>query len=120
MKLQTLQSAIADYTKRTGEEVECDDQCAVKILPTNEWMIWKLGVRDGTPFFWIDQVYAKSFTSFVPFIQEVCKAAEVTIIVTATQRPKAHYRKWKMELIEEYDYGNRHYHLLKGDIKNLK
>ena len=86
-------------------------------------MIWKLGTRDGVSFFYIDQTFAKSFSVFVPFIQEVCQAAEITTIVTATTRkPTAHVKKWKMIHLPEldYEYEGRHYHVLKGDIQNLK
>lgn len=120
MKLDSIESAIKDYERITKEPVECDEKSAVKILPTNEFMIWRLGVYENTPYFYIDQTYAKNFSNFVPFIKEVCKAAGIKTIVTATQRPKAHYRKWKMELLKEYDFDGRHYYLLKGDIKNLK
>jgi hypothetical protein len=120
MKLSSITEAMADYTRITGEEVECDARSEVKILPTNEWMIWRLGVLEGIPYFYIDQTYAKSFSVFCPFIREVCAAAEITTIATATQRPKAFLRKWKMEIVSEYTHEGRNYTLLQTHISNMK
>jgi hypothetical protein len=118
----TLKDSIAKYQDKTGETFEVPPDCAIKIID-NEFMIWKLGIREGVPFFWIDQSYAKSFSTFVPFIREVCKAAEIEWIVTATQRnPKIYEKKWKMERIPEFDYEHdgRSYFILKGHIINLR
>ena len=122
MQPSTIQEAIADYTKRTGETVECDEHSAVKIIDNN-FMIWRLGIREGVPYFFIDQTYAKSFPVFVPFIREVCKAADITTIVTATTRnPRAHQKKWSMVRVPEHDYTHegRYYYVLKSHISNLR
>ena len=122
MKLSNLQEAIADYEKITGETFLQSPDLALKVLG-DCFMLWKLAIRDGVPFFWIDQTYAKSFSVFVPFIKEVCQMAEIETIVTATTRkPNAHIKKWKMFHLPEldYEYEGRHYHVLKGDIQNLK
>lgn len=118
-----LSESITKYERITGEGFEIPDDHTIKIMPTGEFMVWKLGVHDSIPFFFINQTYAKSFSAFVPFIKEVCKAAGIETIVTATTRnPRAHIKKWKMERLPEFDYEHegRSYFMLKGHISNLK
>ena len=120
--MSNIQDSIKKYEQLTGETFLQPADCAIKIID-NDFMIWKLGIREGVPFFYIDQTYAKSFSVFVPFIREVCQVAEITTIVTATTRkPNAHIKKWKMIYLPDldYEYEGRHYHVLKGDIQNLK
>ena len=122
MNLNSLSETITKYEQITGETFLQPADCAIKIID-NEFMIWRLGTRDGVSFFYIDQTFAKSFSIFVPFIKEVCQVAEITTIVTATtRRPNAHIKKWKMFHLPEldYEYEGRHYHVLKGDIQNIK
>ena len=117
-----IQDSIAKYEQLTGETFLQSPDLALKVIGDN-FMLWRLGIREGVPFFYIDQCFAKSFSVFVPFIKEVCQVAEIETIVTATtRRPNAHIKKWKMFHLPEldYEYEGRHYHVLKGDIKNLK
>ena len=121
MKQNNLAESIANYELKTNETFYQPTDCAIKII-ANEFMIWKLGIREGVPFFYIDQTFAKSFSIFVPFIREVCQMAEIETIVTATTRkPNAHAKKWKMIHLPEldYEYEGRHYHVLVGNIDNL-
>lgn len=122
MELQTIQQSIANYEHITHETFHQSPDLALKVLG-DSFMLWRLAIRDGVPYFWVDQTYAKTFSVFVPFIQEVCKSADIKWIVTATTRkPTAHVKKWKMIHLPEFDYEyeGRHYHVLKGDIENLK
>ena len=117
-----LQQSIAKYERITHETFQQSPDLALKVIGDN-FMLWKLAIRDGVPFFWIDQTYAKSFSVFVPFIREVCAAADVETIVTATTRNgRAHIKKWGMVRLPEFDYQyeNRHYHVLKGHLSKLK
>lgn len=117
----SLEDSIAKYQQITGETVEVKPGYAVKIIDDN-FMVWRLGVRDGTPYFWVDQMYGQ-MKHFEEFIREVCKAAGIDTIATATTRdPKAHIRKWKMTRVPECDYTHegRFYFVLKGNISNLK
>lgn len=91
-------------------------------LVGDEFMLWKLAIKDGTPYFWIGQMFGQ-MKNFEAFIREVCTAANIEWIVTATTRnPKAHIRKWSMVHMGSYDYEfeGRHYHVLKGNIQNLR
>jgi hypothetical protein len=117
----SLEESIRKYEDKTKETVEVKPDMAVKVVGDN-FMIWKLALRDGVPFFWIDQMYGQ-MVNFAEFIREVCEAADITTIITATTRnPRAHCRKWKMTEIEDYNYmhEDRYYHVLKGNIDNLK
>lgn len=115
-----ISQSIANYELITKETFYQSPDLSLKVLG-DDFMLWRLGIHDGVPYFWIDQCYAKSFSVFVPFIQEVCKVAGIEWIVTATTRnPRAHVKKWKMDLVSEYDFENRHYFVLKGNISNLK
>ena len=115
-----LSKSITKYERITGETFYQSPDLSLKVLG-DSFMLWKLAIKDGVPYFWIDQTLARSFSVFVPFIKEVCQVAEIEWIVTATTRnPRAHVKKWKMELVSEYDFENRHYFVLKGHIKNLK
>lgn len=119
MKQSNIFDSIKKYEQLTGETFLQSPDLALKVIGDN-FMLWRLGIREGVPFFYIDQTYAKSFSVFVPFIREVCKVAEITNLVTATQRPKPFIRKWKMEVVSTYEYEERHYTILKTDISNLK
>lgn len=122
MKPQTLQSVISDYERLTGEQFEMRPDLYMKVIDNN-FMLWKLDIREGVPFFWIDQTYAKSFSVFVPFIQEVCNRAKVEYIATATTRnPRGHIRKWKGQRLPQYDYEyeGRQYKVLISHVDNLK
>ena len=122
MNQSNIQDSIKKYEQLTGETFLQSPDLALKVLG-DCFMLWKLAIRDGVPFFWIDQCFAKSFSVFVPFIKEVCQMADITTIVTATTRnPRSHIRKWSMIHLPEldYEYEGRHYHVLKGDIQNLK
>jgi hypothetical protein len=122
MKLSSIDEAIADYERITGETFEQPQDCAIKILPSNEFMIWKLGLHNGVPFFFINQTYGEMI-HFGDFIREVCKEAGITQIVTSTTRnPKMHIRKWKMERLPEFDYEHegRRYFMLNGLVSSLK
>ena len=117
------ETTIADYERITGETFQYSPELAIKTTPNGEFMLWKLAIHEGTPYFWIDQTFAKSFSVFAEFICEVCTAAEIEWIVTATTRnPKSHIRKWHMERLQEHDYvfEGRFYYVLKGHINNLK
>ena len=72
-KTNNFYESVKKYEFKTNETFHQPADCAIKIID-NEFMIWKLGTRDGVSFFYIDQTYAKSFSIFVPFIQEVCQA----------------------------------------------
>lgn len=114
--------SIANYERITKETFHQSPDLALKVLG-DSFMLWKLAIRDGVPYFWIDQTYARSFSVFVPFIKEVCQVAGIETIVTATTRnPRAHVKKWKMVHMPklDYEYEGRHYHILKGHISNLK
>lgn len=122
MKQSSIQESIKKYEQLTGETFLQSPDLALKVLG-DCFMLWKLAIRDSVPYFWIDQCYAKSFRVFVPFIREVCQVAKIETIVTATTRkPTAHIKKWKMIHLPEldYEYEGRHYHVLKGDIENIK
>ena len=122
MNLNSLSETITKYEQITGETFYQSPDLSLKVLG-DSFMLWRLSIRDGVPYFWIDQSYARSFSVFVPFIREVCQAANIETIVTATTRnPKAHIRKWSMVHLPDLDYEfeGRHYHILKGHISNLK
>jgi hypothetical protein len=136
MKLATLQEAIADYEKITGETVDLDyytDRQAgflfnpttnkyLKVLPSNEWCIFAIAEREGLSYLHLDQCYGR-MRNLAPFLLEIMRIANLKIITTTTQRkPEVHCRKWKMNRISEFDYDfeNRHYFFLIGDINGLK
>lgn len=122
MNQSNIQDSIKKYEEITGETFLQSPDLALKVIGDN-FMLWKLAIRDGVPYFWIDQTYAKTFSVFVPFIKEVCQVAEIEWIVTSTQRPtKIYERKWGMDrLIEQdYEFEGRSYSVLKGHISNLK
>lgn len=136
MKLDSLASAIADYERITGETVDLAafsetvndmrfdpiTNKYLKVLPSNEWLIWAIGEREGLSYLWLDQSYG-FMKNFVPFLINIMDVANLEWIVTATTRnPKAHIRKWKMERLPEYDYEfeGRKYFVLKGHKTNLK
>lgn len=123
MNQSNIQDSIKKYEQITGEKFEIPADHAIKIIGDN-FMVWKLGIRNGLPFFYLNQTYAKSFSVFVPFIREVCKSADIEWIVTSTKRnPRAHVKKWHMQRVEEedwLDYNGKHYYVLKSHIDNLK
>ena len=94
----------------------------LKVLPSNEWLIWAIGEREGLSYLWLDQSYG-FMKIFVPFLLNIMDIAGLEWIVTATTRnPKAHIRKWAMVRLPEYDYEfeGRNYFVLKGHKTNLK
>ena len=96
MNQYSIQESIKKYEQITGETFLHSSDLALKVLCDN-FMLWRLGIREGVPFFYIDQTFAKSFSVFVPFIKEVCQVAKIETIVTATTRkPNAHVKKWSM------------------------
>lgn len=115
-----ISSTIHKYEQKTGETVTCPPECAIKIIG-DEFMIWKLGIRDGTPYFWIDQTFG-NMSNFAPFIREVCAAAGIEWLVSATQRdPKLYARKWKCVEVPEYayEYEGRKYRIVKGRLEDF-
>ena len=136
MRLDSLASAIADYERITGETVDIAafsetvndmrfdpiENKYLKVLPSNEWLIWAIGEREGLSYLWLDQSYG-FMKNFVPFLLNIMDIAGLEWIVTATTRnPKMHIRKWSMQLLPEYDYEfeGRKYYVLKGHRDNLK
>lgn len=136
MKLTSFYDAVKDYERITGETVPVQDYCEVregclfnpaetkymKILPSNEWLIWAIQERDGVRYLWLDQSYG-FMKSFVPFLLHVMEINELEWIATATSRnPAAHIRKWKMKRLTKYDYDfeGRSYYVLLGHKSNLK
>jgi hypothetical protein len=136
MKLASLSAAISDYRNITGEKVEnyrytdyingnfydIERNKYLRILPSNEWLIWAVGERYGFRYLWLDQSYG-FINHFVPYLLEVMRFNNLEWICTATTRnPKAHIRKWKMERLPEHDYmfEGRFYFVLKGHRSNLK
>jgi len=112
---------IRKYEAKTGETVTATDDFAVKVLDSGEFMKWKLAVRDGTPFFWVDQTYGQ-MQHFALFIQEVCNAAGIEWIAAATTRnPAPFIRKWKCVRLPEYDYEfeGRRYSVVKGHLSDF-
>lgn len=125
MKLNSFYEAVTDYERLTnGEKFEWNAGYEnLKVLPTNEFMTWRIGEKDGIRYFEIRQTYARSFSNFVPFIKEIMEKEKLEWIVTTTQRdPKGHIRKWSMVRLPEYDYTHegRRYFVLKGHISNLR
>ena len=136
MRLDSLTSAIADYERITGETVDLaafsetvNDMLFdpttnkyLKVLPSNEWLIWAIGEREGLSYLWLDQSYG-FMKNFVPFLLGIMDIANLEWIVTATTRnPRAHLRKWSMRRLEKYDYEyeGRKYYVLLGHKSNLK
>ena len=124
MKLNTFAEAVFDYERLTGETFEWKAGFEnLNVLPSNEFMAWRIGEKDGIRYFEIRQTYARSFSHFVPFVKETMEKENLEWIVTMTQRnPKAHEKKWRMIRLPEYDYEHegRKYFVLKGHISNLK
>ena len=135
MRFDNLAEAVKDYERITGETVELwkyneyingcfyseEENKYLKVLPSNEWLIWAIGKREGLSYLWLDQSYG-FIKNFVPFLLEVMDINNLEWIVTATTRnPKAHIRKWKMEHLTDFDYEyeGRHYYVLKGHKTNL-
>lgn len=123
MKLNTFAEAVTDYERLTGETFEWkvgyED---LKVLPSNDFMTWRIGEKEGIRYFEMRQTYGW-LKNFIPWIKEVMKKNNLEWIVTMTTRnPKAHMRKWKMERLEKYDYEfeGRKYYVLLGHIDNLK
>jgi hypothetical protein len=117
----TLEKSIKKYEEITKETFQQSPDLSLKVVGS-DFMLWKLFIRDGIPYFWIDQTFGQ-MNNFVDFIREVCNSANIEWIVTATTRnPKSHMRKWKMERLTEYDYTfeGRFYYALKGHLSNLK
>ena len=59
----------------------------------------------------------------MPWIKKIMEENGIDLILTSTQRdPAAHIRKWKMTWIKtwDYDHEGRHYHVLIGNVANLK
>jgi len=115
-----ISDTIRRYEQKTGETFTVPADYAIKIIG-DEFMIWKLGIRDGTPYFWIDQTFGEMKT-FAPFIEEVCRAAEIEWMAAATQRnPKLYARKWKCVELPEYayEYEGRHYKVVKGRLEDF-
>lgn len=123
MKLRTFQEAVEDYEQLTGEDFEYKVPYEnLKILDSNEFMTWRIGEKNGQRYFEIRQTYG-FMKNFVDFIREVMEANGLEWIVTSTQRdPRAHIKKWKMELLPEYcyEFEGRRYNVLKGHISNLR
>ena len=123
MKLYTFEESAEDYERLTGESFEFNIQYEnLKLLDSNEFMTWRIGERFGYRFFEIRQTYG-FVKNFVPWIEKMMKENNINLILTMTQRsPKAHIRKWKMAWMKDWDYDfeGRHYHVLLGNIANLK
>lgn len=136
MRLDSLASAVADYERITGETVDLaafsetvndmrfdpTTNKYLKVLPSNEWLIWAIGEREGLSYLWLDQSYG-FMKNFVPFLLGIMDIAKLEWIVTATTRnPRAHLRKWAMVRLPEYDYEfeGRKYFVLKGHRVNLR
>ena len=123
MKLSSFPEAVAHYEELTGEQFEWrigyED---LKVLPSNEFMTWRIGEKYGIRYFQINQTYG-FMKNFVPWIKEIMDQNDLEWIITTTQRdPKAHVRKWKMAHLKDRDYWHdgRFYHVLIGHIANLK
>lgn len=123
MKLSSFPEAVADYERITGEKFEwIVGYDHLKVLPSNEFMTWRIGEKEGTRYFEIRQTYG-FMKNFVDWIKEIMNKEGLEWIVTMTTRdPKAHLRKWSMRRLPEYDYvyEGRSYQVLIGHISNLK
>lgn len=123
MKLASLDEAISDYERLTGEDFDIMDPTYTPIvLPSNEFMLVRVGERQGRKWLEIGQMYGYS-KSFAPIVRQLCENIGTTTVVTMTQRdPKAHIRKWGMVHREELDYTHkgRRYHVLEGHINNYR
>lgn len=118
----SIHQSIQQYQAKTGETFLHSPDLALKVIG-DFFMLWKLGISDGIPFFFVNQCYAKSFSVFAPFIREVCQVAGIETLATSTCRNPAPYiRKWKMTRVPEqdYEYEGRQYVVLKTHISNLK
>jgi len=115
-----IYDSIRRYETKTGEQFLVPDGFAIKIID-DEFMVWKLSHKDNVSYFEINQTFGKMKT-FAPFIEEVCRAANINILVAATQRnPKVYARKWKcVELpAYAYEFEGRKYRLVKGNLKDF-
>lgn len=123
MKLNSFAEAVADYEKITGESFEWKvGYEELKVLPSNEFMTWRIGQKDGNRYFEVRQTYGW-IKNFVPWIKEVMHKNNLELIVTmTTHNPKGFIRKYKMERLPHYDYEycGRKYHVLITHISNLK
>lgn len=123
MKLNSLDEAIADYEDKTKEDFDILNPLYTPIvLPSNEFMLVRVGENSGRRWLEIGQMYGYS-KSFAPIVRQLCENIGTTTIITTTQRnPKAHMRKWGMKRLPEhdYDYQGRHYYVLEGHVNNYR
>jgi hypothetical protein len=122
MKLDSIDSAIQDYERITGELFDIfNPDLTPIVLPSNEFLLYQIGERDGMRYFEINQTYGyvRNFTDHIKIIMEENKLSH---IVTFTQRnPKYHIRKYKLKRLPQYDYDyeGRHYYCLIGNLDGL-
>ena len=123
MNLYSFEEAVNDYEKLTNEGFEFVLQKEnLKLLDTNDFMTWKIIEFGGLRCFEIRQTYG-FIKRFIPWIKQIMKEENLQLIITMTQRnPAAHIRKWKMSWLKDrdYDFEGRHYHVLIGNVYNLK
>lgn len=122
MKLASFPEAVRDYERITGETLLWSLDLDLKVLDSNEFMLWAVREREGQRYFWLDQTYG-FIKNFVPFIKDICSKNNIEWLVTGTTRdPKMHIKKWSMERLPQFDYEyeGRRYFILKGHISNLR
>ena len=117
MKLDSLESMVKDYERRTGEKVSFDGfyfdeqgnykdgyNYYFKFFPNAGFLFWSITEHDGTSYFTIWQTYG-DMKVIGKYMVEIMKLNGLDKIVTATHRStKGFIKKWNMERVPEMDY----------------
>lgn len=135
MKLDSLESMVKDYERRTGEKVSFDGfyfdehgnykdgyNYYFKFFPNVGFLFWSITEHDGTSYFTIWQTYG-DMKVIGKYMVEVMKLNGLDKIVTATHRStKGFIKKWNMKRVPEmdYTYNGFNYKVLKTVRKHLE
>ena len=135
MELESLESMIKDYERRTGEHVSLEGfyfdennnykdkyNYYFKWFPNVGFLFWTINEHEGQRYFTIWQTYG-DMKVIGKYIVEVMKMNDLDVIVTATHRSvRGFIKKWNMERVPtmDYTYNGFNYKVLKTVRKHLE
>ena len=135
MQLESLESMIKDYERRTGEHVSLSGfyfdennnykdkyNYYFKWFPNDGFLFWTINEHDGQRYFTIWQTYG-NMKVIGKYIVEVMKMNDLDVIVTATHRSvRGFIKKWNMERVPtmDYTYNGFDYKVLKTKREHLE